>query len=67
LTDNLTTPLTEPEIGALHDFLAELNGPIRSLEGLDGMLCALTCAPVDVPYDEYMPGVLGGDSFHRRR
>lgn len=63
LTDNLTTPLTEPEIGAVHDFLAELNGPIRSLEGLDGMLCALTCAPVDVPYDEYMPGVLGGDSF----
>jgi uncharacterized protein len=57
------TPLTETDIEAVHGFLADLHGPIRSLEGLDGMLCALTCAPVDMTYNDYMPGVLGGDSF----
>jgi len=63
LTDNLNAPLTETDIDALHSFLAELNGPIRSLEGLDGMLCALTCAPTKIGHAQYMSAVLGGDTF----
>ncbi|MCD8517789.1 MAG: UPF0149 family protein [Burkholderiaceae bacterium] len=57
------TPLSETEIEVLDTFLSELSGPIRSLEGLDGLVCALTCAPTQVDYDEYMAAVLGGDAF----
>lgn|GEM_PF-577970 len=63
MTEDLNTPLTETEIEAVHGFMAELNGPIRSLEGLDGMLCALTCAPTKIEHAQYMASVLGGDSY----
>ena len=58
-----STPLSETEIDTLDTFLSELTGPIRSLEGLDGLVCALTCAPTQVGYEEYMAAVLGGDEF----
>ena len=58
-----TKPLTEAEIETLDSFLSELSGPIRSLEGLDGLVCALTCAPTEVNYEQYMSAVLGGDGF----
>ena len=57
------SPLSETEIDTLDSFLSELSGPIRSLEGLDGLICALTCAPTPVDYDQYMSAVLGADAF----
>lgn len=57
------SPLSETEIDALDGFLSELSGPIRSLEGLDGLVCALTCAPTEVGYNNYMSAVLGADGF----
>ena len=57
------TPLSETEIEVLDTFLSELSGPIRSLEGLDGLICALSCAPTQLDYDQYMSAVLGTDAF----
>jgi uncharacterized protein len=57
------TPLSETDIETLDAFLAELTGPIRSLEGLDGLVCALACAPTEVGVDEFMPAVLGEHAF----
>ncbi len=56
-------PLSETEIDILDTFLSERTGPIRSLEGLDGMVCALTCAPTPVDCDQYLGAVLGADSY----
>lgn len=56
-------PLTETEIDTLDTFLSGLTGPIRSLEGLDGLVCALTCAPTKINYKQYMSAVLGEDGF----
>ena len=63
MTDNLNVPLNETDIDALHGFLAGLNGPIRSLEGLDGLLCALICAPTKIEQAQYLSSVLGNDTF----
>lgn len=56
-------PMSENDIEVLDSFLAQLTGPIRSLEGLDGLVCALTCAPTKLAYDTYMSAVLGEDGF----
>jgi uncharacterized protein len=40
-------------------FLEGLNGPIRSFEALDGLFCALICAPRAVPPSEYIPLIMG--------
>ena len=56
-------PLSETEIDELDAFLSELTGPIRSLEGFDGLVCALACAPTEISYDEYIPAVVGADGF----
>lgn len=63
MAKDLKTPLSETEIETLDSFLSELTGPIRSLEGLDGLVCALTCAPTEVGYDEFMPAVVGADGY----
>lgn len=58
-----TSPLTETEIDQLDTYLSGLTGPIRSLEGLDGLVCALTSAPTKVDYEQYMSAVVGDDGF----
>ncbi len=63
MSKDATTPLSETDIDTLDAFLAELTGPIRSLEGLDGLVCALACAPTEVGVDELMPAVLGEHEF----
>jgi len=42
-------------------FLANLNGEVPSFEALDGLFCALRCAPTRVPPSGYLPLILGDD------
>jgi uncharacterized protein len=45
-------------------FLEELKGPVRSFEALDGLFCALICAPRAVRPDEYIDLIMGsGGAF----
>lgn len=55
--------LTESEIDFLDAFLANLQGPIRSIEGLDGLLCALNCAPTSIKQSEYIDVLMGETAF----
>lgn len=57
------TTLTESEIDFLDAFLANLHGPIRSIEGLDGLLCALNCAPTLIKQSEYIDVLMDEASF----
>ena len=57
------SPLNEAETDTLDTFLANLNGPIRSIEGLDGLLCALNCAPTQIAPSDYMAVMLGEGKF----
>jgi uncharacterized protein len=59
MVKNLNTPLSEQEIGSLDAFLATRTGPVRSFEGLDGLICALICAPGTPNHDEYITLVIG--------
>ncbi len=43
-------------------FLEELKGPIRSFEALDGLFCALICAPRAAPPAEYIDLIMGSGS-----
>ncbi len=63
MAKNLKTPLTETEIEALDAFMATRQGPVRSFEGLDGLICALICAPVPPNHDEYLTLVVGDEGF----
>lgn len=55
-------PLTEAEIERLGAFLRALTNPDRlTLEGLDGLFCALIAGPDTVMPSEYLPVVWGGE------
>lgn len=56
---DLNTPLNEDDIDTLDAFLASLeDGPIMSFEGLDGLFCALLCAPTMVMPSHYLEVVM---------
>jgi uncharacterized protein len=63
MTPNLNAALLEPEIDSLDTFLAELDGPVNSFEGLDGLFCALICAPTAVMPSQYLEVILGDSAF----
>jgi uncharacterized protein len=63
MAKDLQTPLNESEIETLDAFLSTLAGPVRSLEGLDGLLCALNCAPTKIKRDDYVAALLVDDTF----
>ncbi len=60
---DLNAALLEPEIDRLDTFLAELDGPVNSFEGLDGLFCALICAPTAIMPNEYKTVILGDSAF----
>ncbi|MFY9136410.1 YecA family protein [Zwartia sp.] len=51
-------PLTPTEIEAFDEFLSECHGSIQSFEALDGLFCALICAPHLVPIDQYLAVIM---------
>ena len=66
---NLNTPgleaLSEAELDQLAERLDRIeNEDALSLEGVDGLFCALIASPVHVPPSVYLPVVLGGDLGH---
>ena len=63
MATHLNTPLSEAEIDTLDAFLAERDGPIISFEGLDGLFCALLCAPTLVMPSHYMEVIMGEEAF----
>lgn len=63
MTADLNAALLEPEIDRLDTFLAELDGPVNSFEGLDGLFCALICAPTAIMPNEYIKVILGDSAF----
>jgi uncharacterized protein len=55
-------PLTESEIDLLAERLERIkNKNALSLEGVDGLFCALIASPESVPPSSYLPVILGGD------
>lgn len=55
-------PLTDAELERLGTFLRGLKNPDRlTLEGLDGLFCALIAGPDTVMPSEYLPVVWGGE------
>lgn len=60
---DLNAALLEPEIDRLDTFLAELDGPVNSFEGLDGLFCALICAPTAIMPSQYVKVILGDSAF----
>lgn len=60
---DLNAALLEPEIDRLDTFLAELDGPVNSFEGLDGLFCALICAPTAIMPSQYVKVMLGDSAF----
>ena len=61
MNEDLNTPLSEDEMQTLDMFLANLDGEVPSFEALDGLFCALRCAPTLVPPSGYLPVILGED------
>src|SRR5580658_4162958 len=54
-------PLSAPELNQLCSFLGEVPNPsVLSLEGIDGLFCALIAGPAWVTPSEYLPLVWGG-------
>lgn len=51
-------PLTPTEIEAFDEFLSECHGSIKSFEALDGLFCALICAPHLVPLNQYFEVIM---------
>ena len=51
-------PLAPTEIEAFDEFLSELHGSIQSFEALDGLFCALICAPQLVPLGQYFKVIM---------
>jgi uncharacterized protein len=57
-------PLAPTEIEAFDEFLSECHGSIQSFEALDGLFCALICAPQVVPLNEYLDVIMDqADAF----
>jgi len=63
MSKDLNTPLDEGEIDTLDEFLAALDGPIVSFEGLDGLFCALHCAPTVVMPSHYLEVIMDDQAF----
>lgn len=61
MNEDLNTPLSEDDMQTLDMFLANLDGEVPSFEALDGLFCALRCAPTLVPPSGYLPVLLGED------
>jgi|UniRef100_UPI0040473D55 uncharacterized protein len=61
MNEDLNTPLSEDDMQTLDMFLANLDGEVPSFEALDGLFCALRCAPSLVPPSGYLPVLLGED------
>jgi uncharacterized protein len=58
-------PLSEAELDQLAERLEQIqNENALSLEGVDGLFCALIASPVHVPPSAYLPIILGGDLGH---
>jgi uncharacterized protein len=56
-------PLSESELDQLSERLDRIkNADALSLEGLDGLFCALIASPESVSPSEYLPVILGGES-----
>jgi uncharacterized protein len=54
--------LSEAEIDQLAERLGGIQNPDRlTLEGVDGLFCALIASPEAVPPSEYLPVILGGE------
>jgi uncharacterized protein len=57
----MSAGLSNVEIAQLAQRLGEINNPdALSLEGVDGLFCALVGSPDIVPPNEYLPVILGG-------
>ena len=57
-------PLQPSELEYFDELLAGLKGPISSFEALDGLFCALICAPRWVAPNEYIDLIMGaGGAF----
>jgi uncharacterized protein len=55
------TPLSVQELSLLGEFLRQITNPASlSLEGMDGLFCALIAGPVWVVPTEYLPLLWGG-------
>ena len=55
------TPLSVQELGQLGEFLNQVTNPrALSLEGMDGLFCALIAGPAWVMPNEYLPLLWGG-------
>lgn len=52
-------PLTVAELESFDEFLSGLHGDIQSFEALDGLFCALICAPRLVLPSEYLEVIMG--------
>jgi len=61
MNEDLNQPLSEDDIDTLDAFLASLDSEVMSFEALDGLFCALHCAPTPVSPSEYLPVILGSD------
>jgi yecA family protein len=60
--NSLSGALSELEIDQLAAHLAHLTNPdALSLEGVDGLFCALIASPDLVSPSDYLPVILGGD------
>lgn len=59
MNEDLDMPLIEEEVDALDVFLAGLDGEIQSFEALDGLFCALGCAPTMTAPSDYLPVIFG--------
>ncbi len=60
-------PMSEKEIDQLADRLATIENPdALSLEGMDGLFCALIASPQNVPASAYMPVIWGGKMGNSR-
>jgi len=55
LKDN---PLTPTELEDFDEFLSNLHDSIQSFEALDGLFCALICAPSLVPFSQYIEVIM---------
>jgi len=61
----LGSPFSEADVEVLAARLGEINNPDSlSLEGVDGLFCALVANPDLVSPSEYLPVILGGDLGH---
>jgi uncharacterized protein len=59
---NISASLSESELDQLAEFLGANGNPdALTLEGMDGLFCALVASPENVPPHQYLPLIWGGD------